>query len=68
MQSTLSVDDAELLDAVGQLKRCLITDTPVPLDVYTTLEDFGIFIDELIQQLEIEIHGESNFHDSYWGC
>lgn len=76
MQSTLSLDwkdplfwyDVELTKAIEDLKGCIRSNTSVPLDVYTKLEDFGIEIDKLIAELEAEIYGESDFNDSYWGC
>jgi hypothetical protein len=68
MRSMLSVDDYELEDAIGVLRVCLKNEYRVPLDVYTTLENFGIEIDKLIVELEKEIHGESEIYHSYWGC
>jgi hypothetical protein len=68
MRSMLSVDDYELEDAISVLRVCLKGEYRVPLDVYTTLENFGIEIDKLIVELEKEIHGESEIHHSYWGC
>jgi hypothetical protein len=68
MRSMLSVDDYELQEAVGLLKYFLKHSLLVPVDVYTTLENYGIEIDKLVQELEKEIHGESQIYDSYWGC
>lgn len=72
MRSMLSVDeDYELSCAIGQLRTCLKRDTVVPLEVYSTLEDYGVLIGDLINKIDREIketHGESNFYDPYWGC
>jgi hypothetical protein len=67
MRSTL-FHDGEINDAVTILKHCLKTNTVVPLDVYTCLENYGILIGDLIKELEKEIHGESEIYDSDWGC
>lgn len=70
MRTTLFRDavDYELDQAIEKLKTCLRNDTKVPLDVYTTLENFGVHIDKLILELELEINGEEDFYNSDWGC
>lgn len=72
MLSMLSVDDGELEGIINELRQYIVYDkagySEIPLDLYTKLEDFGIDISKLIQELEKEIHGESDFDNSYWGC
>ena len=67
MRSMLSVD-TELDSIIERLSACIRGDHPVPLFIYTALEDYGVDINKLIQELERNIHGESDFEDSYWGC
>lgn len=70
MRSTLfrDGDDYELDQAISELETCLRSDAVVPLDVYTTLENYGVHIDSLIIQLEQEIYGKEELHNSDWGC
>jgi hypothetical protein len=61
--------DYDLDDVIMELKAFMLADLPIPLDLYTELEEEGVDIDKLINQLEKEIqHGESEVYDSYWGC
>jgi hypothetical protein len=60
--------DWELQEVITEVQNCLKSDLPIPLDIYTKLEDFGVEIDKLINELEKDIHGEGEFEDSYWGC
>jgi hypothetical protein len=69
MRSMLSLDDPELDDTINELRGYIRRDEAVPLFVYTTLENYGIEIDLLINELEKEIqqYGEGDFYDSHWG-
>jgi hypothetical protein len=60
--------DWELHEVINDLKDCIRHDLAVPIDIYTKLEDFGIEIDKLTRELEQQIHGESEFENTYWGC
>lgn len=61
--------DADLDDIIMEVKYFMQADLPIPLDIYADLEEWGVDIDKLINQLEKEIqHGESEVYDSYWGC
>ena len=60
--------DYELNDVVDELKRCLILDIAVPIDLYVDLENWGIDVEALIKHLEAEINGKSDDDYSYWGC
>jgi hypothetical protein len=67
MRGMLSVDEPELHNTICDLAAYIRGDLAVPLYIYTKLEDFGIEIDKLVQELEKEIHGEGDFYDSHWG-
>jgi hypothetical protein len=67
-EELVNVNDYELDEAINELRKCVRNDLPVSLDVYTTLEDWGIEIDKLIQELEKDLDGEDDVYDSYWGC
>jgi hypothetical protein len=69
MRSMLSVEVPELDGIIENITECLRRDEAIPLFLYTALEEYGIEIDKLINELEKEIqeYGEGDFYDPYWG-
>lgn len=74
MLDTLSVDpsydsfsgwcDHEIAELEATIKECLKMYEPVPLDAIARLEQFGYNVNQVIQGLENELYGESDFYNS----
>lgn len=55
-------------DAMDEVEHCVRNDLPIPIDVYVTLEQYGVEINSLINYFEKVNDGEDDFYDTYWGC
>lgn len=55
-------------DAMDEVEHCVRNDLPIPIDVYVTLEQYGVAIDSLINYFEKVNDGEDDFYYTYWGC
>jgi hypothetical protein len=62
LHNTSSVEWLELV-----VKTCFKNGEPISLDMLSMIEEEGLNINEFLDKMENEIHGESNIHDSGWG-